>query len=310
MFLRNRTLISVSTEDLNRRVDNFLFKRYKKIPRHFIYKNLRKGKIRINNLKISHKYKLSYRDIISLPNESFGSYKDERRKILIKKNSATIKRIIYEDNHLLAINKPSGVPVHGGSKIHYGIIEFLRSTYPKNQFLELAHRLDKDTSGILLIAKKMSVLRNLHEQIRNKIVKKKYFALVKGSWPKNIKTVKLPILKKTFNFKTFKFKELFQHAETKFKIEKNFSIATLMSVEPVTGRTHQIRLHSKFLSHPIALDKSYGDQKFNKELKKIGLKRLFLHSYYLRFFHPNTKKNLALVSPLDDNLIECLLRIK
>ncbi|AZP36409.1 Ribosomal large subunit pseudouridine synthase C [Candidatus Annandia adelgestsuga] len=292
--------IKIDKESVNQRIDNFLFKKFKNIPKSKIYKNIRKGQIKINKKKITHKYKLKINDILqtTLLNKNF-----KKKNFLYPNTILQLKKsILYEDKYLIAINKPYGIPVHSNNKLKLGIIEILKNLQPNNSFLELVHRLDKDTSGILLIAKKMFVLRNLHNQFKKKKIKKKYIALVKGHWPKKIKKVNLPLLKYKKNGQyLMRVDNNGKKSETNFKIKKKYLNNTLLDIVPITGRTHQIRIHTFYIGHPVMFDKIYNNDKNKKNLNKIS-NRLFLHAESLTFIHPFTLNKLKINAPLDINL--------
>ena len=185
------------------------------------------------------------------------------------------------------INKPSGIAVHGGSGLSFGVIEALRALRPQARFLELVHRIDRDTSGILLVAKKRSALRNLHEQLREKVVQKDYLALVRGQWQSHVKVVKAPLLKNELA-----------------------SGERMVKASPVTGRTHQIRVHTQYAGHPIACDDKYGDRDFDQKMQQIGLNRLFLHAYSIRFEHPRTGEEMVITAPLDKKMKAVLAKLR
>lgn len=312
--IQNQTKsITFRCVDSKQRIDNFLFKNLKNIPRSKIYHIIRSGEVRVNKSRVKPRYKVQFNDLIRIPPIFF----EKKYKLVnYSRLEKTIKKIknciIYEDKYLLGINKPARMVVHGGNSFDFGIIEALRLTYFKNQFLELVHRLDFNTSGILLIAKKSSILKDLHEQIRSKKIKKKYFALVKGNWPKNIKKICLPLLKKNLKNKGrfVLIDEKGKKSETHFKIKKFYFQSTLMRVYPITGRSHQIRVHAKSLLHPIVGDDKYGDFKLNKKAKKLGLKRIFLHASSIKFYHPIIKSTLELKADLTEDLKKYLKKIR
>ncbi|WP_367670598.1 23S rRNA pseudouridine(955/2504/2580) synthase RluC [Sodalis-like secondary symbiont of Drepanosiphum platanoidis] len=311
----NINLISISKDEEGQRIDNFLFNIFKNLPKNIIYKFIRKGFIKINKKRVKPLYKIKSKDNIRI--FLLHKLQNNTKKIkFISNNFNKFKNlnnyIIYEDKYLLILNKPSGMAVHGGSGLKFGIIERLRFLRSKEKYLELVHRLDKDTSGILLIAKKKSVLRFLHKEIILKKIKKKYLALVKGKINFSFKKIKNRLLKKKINNKKH-FVEVNEHgkfSETIFIVKKIFSFSTLVKIKPITGRTHQIRVHSQYINHPIAFDKRYGDSKFDKKLSFCGINRLFLHSYYICFKHPINNSLLKIKAPLDDKLKNCLKLLK
>ncbi|QJC29830.1 RluA family pseudouridine synthase [Enterobacteriaceae endosymbiont of Plateumaris sericea] len=297
----------------SQRIDNFLTTKFKNIPKSFIYRILRQGKIRVNKKKVNPKYKIKSKDILILP--SIYINKIKKKKILLneKKINFFKKMILFEDKYIIAINKPSGIAVHGGSGINFGIIEYFRVLFKKIKFLELVHRLDKETSGILLIAKKRSVLKILHKQLRDNSVIKNYIALVKGNYTKNNHGhIKGFLLKKKNNnkIKVMTHNTIGKYSETKFQVIKYYHTMMLLNIIPLTGRTHQIRVHMSHIGHPIVYDQRYGDNNFNLNLKKqIGLNRLFLHAQKIKFIHPITNKKVNIYAPLDYELNNYLLKL-
>ncbi|CAL4043218.1 Ribosomal large subunit pseudouridine synthase C [Buchnera aphidicola (Anoecia corni)] len=291
---------------INRRVDNIIFNLYKNVPKSMIYRLIRTGKIRINTQKIKPFYKLKKGDIVHLPLINITN--EVKKKIILCKTikKTILSSIIYEDEFLVIINKPAGIAVHGGSGVKFGIIEIFRHIRPKNKYLELVHRLDRETSGILIIAKKYSSLKELHEQWINNKIKKKYISIVHGHWPKSQINITQPLLKK---FHSSKKRAVIvsnkgKFAKTFFLIKKYYTNTTSMEVTPITGRTHQIRVHSSFLGFPIIFDERYGDNKLDKLLfKKNKNISLFLHASSIQFKHPDNKKNFFIKAPLSKTWI-------
>ncbi|WWO95663.1 MAG: 23S rRNA pseudouridine(955/2504/2580) synthase RluC [Candidatus Dasytiphilus stammeri] len=299
--------IFINAEDRGRRLDNFLRSTLKYLSKNLFYKLIRKGDIRVNKRLVPPSYRLKTCDILSIP--LLNSLKKEKDKYYPLKTIELISnKILYDDDYILAINKPSGIAVHGGSGLSYGLIEILRLWKKNHPFLELVHRLDRETSGILLVAKKKSVLRALHEQFRLQMIKKKYFTLVYGLWPSHLKTIAVPLQR--YGMRTgqrlVRINPEGKFSKTLFKIEERFSQATLLKVMPITGRTHQIRAHTQYVGHPIALDKLYGNKKFNNQLLEIGLNRLFLHASSIIFIHPHTHQEICINAPLHEELSKCL----
>ncbi|WWO99059.1 MAG: 23S rRNA pseudouridine(955/2504/2580) synthase RluC [Candidatus Dasytiphilus stammeri] len=302
--------IVITPDEIGRRLDNFLRSQFKKIPKSLFYRLLRKGNIRVNQRSVNPAYKLKLGDKVYFPLSS--SVKNKAPVVSTRLVNQIATAVLYEDDYILAINKPSGLAVHGGSGLSFGVIEGLRILLPDCSFLELVHRLDRDTSGILLIAKKRSVLRILHEQFRLQKVKKYYLALVCGVWSSEIKIVHVPLLKNVMKNgeRIVCVSDQGKISKTYFKIEEQFSQTTLMRVSPVTGRTHQIRVHAKYAGHPIVFDERYGDKEFNSKIAKLGLKRLFLHASVMIFNHPNSHEKICLTAPLHDELKQCLLDLR
>ncbi len=280
-------LVDITEENNGQRIDNFLITRLKGVPKSKIYRIIRKGEVRVNKGRINNKYKLDIGDIVRIPPVRVAVRKNEVDLQPTLKHSLE-HEIIFEDDVLVVLNKPSGFAVHGGSGISSGVIEAFRTLRPDARFLELAHRLDKDTSGCLLVAKKRSALKKLHDLFRGDGVKKTYLALLVGEWDKKKQIVVAPLLKSTGKGgeRMVKVNQAGKYAETSFKRLKKYKGFTLVEASPKTGRTHQIRVHSAWLGHSIVADTRYGDAKFNNILIKKGYKRLFLHAEQLQFNHP------------------------
>lgn len=305
-------LLTIEAEYEGQRIDNFLRTQLKGVPKSLIYRIVRKGEVRVNKKRIKPEYKLLAGDIVRVPPVRVA----EREAPVPSSKLSDVQHleaaILYEDDALIIVNKPSGLAVHGGSGLSYGLIEGLRALRPQARFLELVHRLDRDTSGLLLVAKKRSMLRNLHEQLREKTVAKHYFALVCGQWPAQQRAVKAPLRKvempsgdRVVRVDTKEGKP----SETRFKILQQFSQATLIECSPITGRTHQIRVHTLHAGHPIAGDNKYGDADFDEKMHRLGLKRLFLHACRLRFFHPVLEEQMTIEAPLEPSLEKLLAQL-
>lgn len=301
-------IIAISADEAGQRIDNFLRTQLKGVPKSMIYRILRKGEVRVNKKRVKPEYKLEDGDQVRVPPVRVAEREEESVSPKLAKVAALSDAIIYEDEHILVLNKPSGTAVHGGSGLSFGVIEGLRALRPEARFLELVHRLDRDTSGILLVAKKRSALRSLHEQLREKGMQKDYLALVRGQWPSHVKSVRAPLLKNILQSgeRIVKVSSEGKPSETLFKIEERYAFATLVKASPVTGRTHQIRVHTLHAGHPIAFDDRYGEADFDMQLKSTGLNRLFLHAAALRFTHPGTGEVMRVEAPLDDGLKRCL----
>lgn len=300
--------LTVSADEAGQRIDNFLRARLKGVPKSMIYRILRKGEVRVNKKRIKPEYKLLDGDEVRVPPIRVSESEAPSVSASLGKVSALSDCILYEDDHLLILNKPSGTAVHGGSGLSFGVIEGLRALRPEARFLELVHRLDRDTSGVLLVAKKRSALRALHEQLRTKGMQKDYLALVRGQWQSHCKSVQAPLLKNILQSgeRIVRVNSEGKPSETLFKVEERFEHATLVKASPVTGRTHQIRVHTQHAGHPIAFDDRYGDREFDRLLAPTGLKRLFLHAHALRFEHPGSGETMRVEAPLDDELRHCL----
>jgi len=288
------------------RIDNFLFKHLKGVPKSHIYRILR-GEVRVNKKRVDQTYRLKQGDLLRIPPVRVA----ERHEMVQPSIPAVEFPIIYEDDALVAVNKPAGVAVHGGSGVSFGVIEQMRNARPQAKFLELVHRLDRETSGVLLLAKKRSALTAMHEIMREGNSDKRYLALVLGQW-KNIKQhVKLPLHK----FDTPKGEKRVmvrgdgQASHTVFALQKNWPEFSLLEAQLKTGRTHQIRVHLAHLGFPIAGDDKYGDFARNKALMKQGLKRMFLHAYSIAFAHPLTGEAMRLVAPMPKELESFILKL-
>ncbi|MBO8136427.1 23S rRNA pseudouridine(955/2504/2580) synthase RluC [Dickeya fangzhongdai] len=304
--------LTVSSEEAGQRIDNFLRTRLKGVPKSMIYRILRKGEVRVNKKRIKPEYKLLDGDEVRIPPVRQSEREELAVSASLDKVSALADCILYEDDYLLLLNKPSGTAVHGGSGLSFGVIEALRALRPEARFLELVHRLDRDTSGVLLVAKKRSALRALHEQLRSKGMQKDYLALVRGQWQSHCKAVQAPLLKNVLQSgeRIVRVNSEGKPSETLFKVEERFDCATLVRASPITGRTHQIRVHTQYAGHPIAFDDRYGDREFDAQLADTGLKRLFLHAQALRFEHPHTGETLRIEAPLDAALRHCLQALR
>ena len=303
--------IDVDEEYAGQRLDNFLLARLKGVPKSVIYRVVRKGEVRVNKGRIKPEYKLQVGDQVRVPPLVVAAEKDQvSTKLSLVKNLES--HILFEDNDLIVLNKPTGMAVHGGSGLQFGVIEALRALRPTAKFLELVHRLDRDTSGCLLIAKKRSVLTHIHEQLRLKTVEKKYWALVAGQWDARNKKVTEPLKKNTLQSgeRVVRVDEKEgKPSETRFKILQRYVEGTLIEAFPVTGRTHQIRVHTACVGHPIACDDKYGDNEFTSQMNSLGLKRLYLHAKTLAFTHPNTGLVMKFEAPLDIELEKILTRL-
>jgi 23S rRNA pseudouridine955/2504/2580 synthase len=294
-------LLEVEPELAGQRIDNFLRARLKGVPKTMIYRILRKGEVRVNKGRIKPDYKLQAGDVVRVPPVRV-SERDEVEPLskgLLERLEAAI---VYEDKALIVLNKPAGIAVHGGSGLNYGVIEAFRQLRPDAKDLELVHRLDRDTSGLLMIAKKRSMLRHLHEALRGDGVDKRYMALVRGHWPTSVKRVSAPLLKNTLRSgeRMVEVNPDGKEALTLFKVLRRFGeFATLVEASPVTGRTHQIRVHALHAGHSIAGDDKYGDEMFDREIRELGGKRLFLHAYSLRIPLPDGGE-LSFEAPVDE----------
>lgn len=296
-------LLTIEAEHEGQRIDNFLKTQLKGVPKSLIYRILRKGEVRVNKKRIKPEYKLICGDEVRVP-----PVRVAEKNELPSANLGSIQRlesqILFEDDAMIVLNKPSGMAVHGGSGLSFGVIEGLRALRPEARFLELVHRLDRDTSGVLLVAKKRSALRSLHEQLRIKTMRKQYLALVRGKWQSHVKVVNAPLRKNDLQSgeRVVRVTADGKPSETRFRIARQFAEATLIECSPITGRTHQIRVHTQHAGHPIACDDKYGEAAFDEKMRSQGLKRLFLHAWKLTFTHPVDGREVLIEAPLAPEL--------
>ena len=292
------TWVEIDEGSCQQRIDNFLCKHLKGVPKSHIYRILRNGEVRVNKKRADQTYRLQLGDLLRIPPVRVAQ--PEQREYVPPVEFP----VLYEDDGMLAIDKPSGVAVHGGSGVSFGVIEQLRSARPQAKFLELVHRLDRETSGVLLLAKKRSALTGLHEQMREGKSDKRYLTLVLGQWRNAKQHVKLPLHKFSTQDgeKRVMVREDGQPSHTVFALQKTWPDYSLLEAQLKTGRTHQIRVHLSHLDFPIAGDDKYGDFARNKELAKKGLKRMFLHAYSITFTNPLTAESMRIVAPLPKEL--------
>ncbi|WP_172575451.1 RluA family pseudouridine synthase [Buchnera aphidicola] len=293
------------------RIDNFLFKRFKSLPKDLIYRSLRVGKIKINKKKILPSYKLKTNDYITIYSITINL---KKKKIYLKKSTINLflKNILFEDKYFIIFNKPCGLAVHGGSGVSFGVIEIFRNIRKDLLSLELVHRIDKETSGILILAKKRSILKKMHENLRKKNIYKEYIAVVKGYWSKKNTAITLPLLKKNNHNQK---KKVCVHkngkpAKTLFTVKKYFKNTTLLSIQPITGRTHQIRVHTSQFGHPIIFDSRYGEETLKNNLIIKKNYRLLLHAHKISFLHPKNNIKICIIAPLDKKFKNCLKYFK
>ena len=295
----------VDEESAGQRLDNFLMRHLKGVPKTHVYRIIRSGEVRINKGRCSADSRVEAGDEIRVPPVRISD------KVLEKAARPAPAREfppLLEDEHLLAIDKPAGVAVHGGSGVSFGVIEQLRQARPQARLLELVHRLDRETSGILLVAKKRSALKHLQDQFRERETGKTYLALVQGDWPARLKVIDQPLHKYLLPDGERRVKVTTvddpdgMRSITLVKVAQRLQGCTLLEVTIKTGRTHQIRVHLASHGHPIAGDDKYGDFEQNKALQKLGLKRMFLHAWRLQFKHPQTGQLATLQAPLPPEL--------
>ena len=297
--------LTVDEESAGQRLDNFLIRHLKGVPKTHVYRIIRSGEVRVNKGRVSADTRIETGDVVRLPPVRISE------KVAEKAARPAPGRefpLLLEDDALMAIDKPSGVAVHGGSGVSFGVIEQLRQARPLAKLLELVHRLDRETSGILLVAKKRSALKHLQDQFRERETGKTYLALVQGSWPEKLKVIDsalhkflLPDGERRVKVTTNEDPDGMRSI-TLVKVAERLVGCTLLEVTIKTGRTHQIRVHLASQGHPIAGDDKYGDFEWNKVLQKQGLKRMFLHAWRLQFSHPATGKRVELKSNLPSEL--------
>ncbi|HSV53238.1 MAG TPA: RluA family pseudouridine synthase [Burkholderiaceae bacterium] len=298
-------LVEVDDDSAGQRLDNFLIRQLKGVPKTHVYRIIRSGEVRVNKGRAAADTRVQAGDVVRLPPVRTSEKAQEK---LEKPAPAREFPILLEDDCMIAIDKPAGVAVHGGSGVSFGVIEQLRQARPQAKFLELVHRLDRETSGILLVAKKRSALTHLQDQFRERETGKTYLALVTGSWPANKKVIDQPLHKYLQADGERRVKVVSQddpdgmRSITLVKVAQKLDGFTLLEVTIKTGRTHQIRVHLASAGHPIAGDDKYGDFELNKTLQKRGLKRMFLHAWRLQFQHPVVAERIELRADLPPEL--------
>ena len=297
------TLRTVTADEAGQRIDNFLMRHFKTVPRSRVYRLLRKGEVRVNRKRVDAEYRIQEGDEVRLPPVRIDAG-DEPGRPSSSLLELLERAVIFQDRHLLVVDKPAGVAVHGGSGMSFGVIEALRASRPR-ETLELVHRLDRDTSGCLLIARDRATLTALHALIRNGGMHKTYMALVAGSWQLGTKRIDAPLAtdNRQHGERHVKVAQAGKDSVSIFKPLQFFgSLATLMEVDIPTGRTHQIRVHASFAGHPLLGDDKYGDRERNAELKQHGLKRTFLHAQSVAFEWPGSGVPFHVSAPLPAEL--------
>jgi 23S rRNA pseudouridine955/2504/2580 synthase len=306
--------LAVGEDGQGQRVDNYLARILKGVPKSHVYRILRSGEVRVNRRRVLPDTRLNIGDQLRIP--PIRASAPTRRGDPLPPLAAPLPSVLFEDDTLMAIDKPAGLAVHGGSGIAFGVIERLRRARAEAGFLELVHRLDRDTSGVLLVAKKRPALVGLHAQLRDGAIDKRYFVLVRGKWRDALRTVELPLT-------TY----LTAEGERRVRVDGGGRLArtifrrievwrnavppvSLLDAELDTGRTHQIRVHLTHLGFPLAGDDKYGDFAWNRELARQGLKRMFLHAHRLVFVHPLTGAEVAIEAPLPSDLAGFVARLR
>jgi len=309
--LNSVQFIEITAAQAGQRIDNFLLTLEKGVPRSRIYRAIRKGEVRVNKGRIKQVYRLQTGDSVRIP-PLRTSQKETPSTLSDSFRQRVTNIILLEDDDLLVINKPAGLAVHAGSNIKQGIIEALRLLRPELPYLELVHRLDKDTSGCLLLAKSRKALLNLQQQLLDHDMNKRYLTLLKGGWQNKDRLVDVPLQKNNLSSgeRMVQVDADGKHAKTLFIPKRHFPLAQLTEVVLYTGRTHQIRVHSAHIGHPIAGDDKYGQRDFNKVMRKSGLRRMFLHAWKLGIRHPANGNELLLEAPLPESLKTILNRLE
>ncbi len=292
--------VRVNDEQAGQRIDNFLRGELPGVPKGRVYRLLRRGEVRVNGGRVRAEYKLKEGDEVRVPpaRVRMGTPPPPERLA-----AGMLERVLYEDKRLLVIDKPTGVAVHGGSGISHGVIELLRHARPELKDLSLVHRIDRETSGCLVMAKKRSALRELHARFRDGQVEKNYLALVVGDWQFGEQLIDVPLLvqNRKGGERHVIVSEKGKTAQTRVSLSRTFGIYSLLQCSPLTGRTHQIRVHLQHAGHPIAGDERYGDEEANRQAKKAGLGRLFLHAQSIAFAD-DSGNELHFTAPLADDL--------
>lgn len=298
----------IDADEAGQRIDNYLMRQFRGVPKSHIYRILRKGEVRVNKKRIKPIYKLAEGDEVRLPPVRTGE------KITRRPPDEVIERlksrIVYDDDRLIVVNKPAGLAVHAGTNVDFGVIDVMRYIDKSAKELFLVHRLDRDTSGCLLIARDRSALRDLQDALQNDGINKYYTALLKGHWGQREAKVDIPLRRNKMQGgeRLVQMDEDGKEAVSIFNVIREYahksipSGCSLMKIQLITGRTHQIRVHASESGHPLAGDRRYGDELFNQQMKTLGLKRMFLHASALNFPHPDNGKRMQIEPPLDDDL--------
>ena len=292
--------VSIDAEAAGQRIDNFLRRELPGVPKGRLYRLLRRGEVRVNSGRVRAEYKLQEGDLVRIPPARINK---EGAPPSAKMSAAILDRVIFEDKRLLVIDKPTGVAVHGGSGISHGVIELLRHARPDIHDLSLVHRLDRETSGCLVLAKRRSALRALHEKFRDGVVEKNYLALVLGDWQLGEQLIDAPLLvrHRQGGERYVIVDEEGKQAQTRINLSRRYGKYSLLQCSPLTGRTHQIRVHAQAAGFPLLGDERYGDEDANYQAKKEGLPRLFLHAQSIAF--PDDRGNdLHFTAPLAEDL--------
>lgn len=311
-IVANVELYEVEQDRDGQRIDNFLIGHWKSVPKSRVYRVLRKGEVRVNGKRVKPEYRLRAMDMVRIPPVRIAEKPVNTAVPSQSLRHQLDRAILYEDDALVALNKPHGLAVHGGSGISLGLIESYRILRPELTFAELVHRLDRDTSGVVLIAKKRSALKALQDVFRHKTeVKKVYWCLVHGHWPANKQLIDVPLRKNEAQGgeRMVTVAPDGKPSQTRFRLLKSFVRCSWVEAQPVTGRTHQIRVHAQYGGHSILGDTKYQSGRAEAVARQIGLGRLFLHAAQLTVPHPVSGERLTLKAPLDPGLERLLARL-
>ena len=304
--------VTVSENDAGQRIDNFLMRHFKGVPKSHIYRILRKGEVRVNKKRIKQTYKLVIGDEVRLPPVRIAEPRDRRPPD--GAISSLAERIVYDDDRLIVLNKPAGLAVHAGSGIDFGVIDIMQRLEKQDSELYLVHRLDRDTSGCLLLARDRDALRSLQASMQENRIEKVYLALVRGQWEQQDHRVEMTLRRNKIRGgeRLVQIDADGKQSVSEFRTMRQYTSApdaggcSLMKIRLITGRTHQIRVQASESGHPVAGDRRYGDEQFNRKMKAYGLKRMFLHAASLSFPHPDNDKEFTIEPPLDDELQQVL----
>ena len=302
--------VVVDEDNHGQRVDNYLMAQIRDVPRSIIYRIIRKGEVRVNKGRVKPDTRLNTGDEVRIPPVT---RKEKPAQVVPGSRVQGVMQdaVVFENDQMLVVNKPSGIAVHGGSGLDFGLIEVLRAARPEARFLELVHRLDRDTSGLVMVAKKRSALRYLQDELRHKRIRKHYHALVAGDWPGAVRKVSEPLLRFELGSgeRRVRVDEAGKDSLTRFRVLGSFSGYTLVEASPVTGRTHQIRVHSAWAGHPIAGDDKYMDDVSLRAFRSAGGQRLMLHARALDFTLPSTGEPVHLEAPYDEAFSELMAKL-
>ena len=302
--------VVVDEDNHGQRVDNYLMAQIRDVPRSIIYRIIRKGEVRVNKGRVKPDTRLNTGDEVRIPPVT---RKEKPAQVVPGSRVQGVMQdaVVFENDQMLVVNKPSGIAVHGGSGLDFGLIEVLRAARPEARFLELVHRLDRDTSGLVMVAKKRSALRYLQDELRHQRIRKHYHALVAGDWPGAVRKVSEPLLRFELGSgeRRVRVDEAGKDSLTRFRVLDSFSGYTLVEASPVTGRTHQIRVHSAWAGHPIAGDDKYMDDVSLRAFRSAGGQRLMLHARALDFTLPSTGEPVHLEAPYDEAFSELMAKL-